>query len=86
MITLEHLKIYQHYARNADALTRWGTDREKKILNHEDWCLLEELLQGLTLIKNGYASTSYAKAVERKLDEHCDSIETIAQLKKLVDP
>lgn len=85
MITLEHLKIYQHYGKDIDALARWGTDEEKKVLKDETWWLFEELLQGLTLIKNGYASTSYAEAVERKLNEHCDGIETITRLKKLVD-
>lgn len=81
MITREHIEIYKKYNGNGDGFVRSGKPTEKEVLNYSDWKLMEELIQDIILIKKGLTSNSYSEKVFQKLNENCDNIETINELK-----
>ena len=54
-------------------------------MKREDWYLIDNLLQELSMIKKGIVSKEYEKKIWEELRSNCDSEETIHQLEKLVD-
>ena len=79
MLTLKQLETYEACGGDADGWTRRGGSPG---MDYEHWLLIDELLQGLHLIRSGLASQRYADrirgtllavtddaAVRRKLDQ-----------------
>lgn len=82
MITLRQIEIYQKYNGDGDDFIRRGTETEKTIIDYPHWALIDSLVQDLILIKKGHASESFAEAFKSRLEESCDSKETIEALLK----
>lgn len=80
MITLKHIEIYKKYNGDGDDFVRRGTVEEKEIMNYYHWSLVDNLVQEIFLIKGGKASDSFAEQIRIKLNENCDSLETIEAL------
>ena len=83
MITLRHIEIYKSYDGDGDGFVRCTTTEEKAVMDYKHWSLIESLIQDIRLIKNGLASEDYARAIYERLQENCDSEETIQELKKI---
>jgi hypothetical protein len=85
MLTSKHIEIYKLYEGNGDGFVRCSSDEERKYMTYEHWALLEDFIQKLHLVKNGLASKLFLENLYRKLQENCDSEETIDKLKQLVE-
>jgi hypothetical protein len=83
MITLEHLKIYFSYKGDGDGFVRHATPFEKKIMNYEDWIMIDSFIQDIVIINNGFASKYYIKKNYEKMLQNCDSEITINELKSI---
>jgi hypothetical protein len=79
MITFEQLKVYSKFGGDGDMIARIGN----QLLTGEEWILITNLLQDLTIINNGYASEDFIAQLNRKLSEGFDNNETIKFLKTL---
>lgn len=84
MITLEKLKIYSKYSGDGDAWIRLGKGGIDSVITSDDWRLIDDLLQDLTIIKNGYAPLSLAISVDKRITETFDNEHTIEFLKSMV--
>jgi len=84
MITLKHLKIYKKYGGDGDAFVRSCTKKEKYLMTFDDWKLIEEFIQGLIIIRNNSASSTFSNNLYNKIEQNCDSQETINDLKDLL--
>ncbi|WP_298613390.1 hypothetical protein [uncultured Odoribacter sp.] len=86
MITQKKLEIYNSFHGDVDTWCRMtmGTDSSYE-MKREDWYLIENLLQELSLMKKGVVSKEYEIKIRKELKDNCDSDETIRQLVKLVN-
>ncbi|MBC7412502.1 MAG: hypothetical protein H7331_08625 [Bacteroidia bacterium] len=80
MITIEKVKIYNIYKGDVDGFGR-ASNRHRKIINHNEFSLLEGLIQDIKLIEKGLASENYISHVNKKLLESCNDMDTINYLK-----
>lgn len=85
MITMCKLKIYTNFKGDGDSWLRFGSKREKALINDEDWFLIDGLMQDIQLVKKGLTSKEYSLSVHNRLIENCDNLETIELLKTLPD-
>ena len=83
MITKDKIQIYKNYGGDVDGWARVGSKKEKELMNDEDWFLIEDLLQDLSLLKSGNSSKEYNAKISEKLKEKCSDEETIKRLKEL---
>jgi hypothetical protein len=83
MITKDKIQIYKNYGGDVDGWARVGSKKEKELMNDEDWFLIEDLLQDLSLLKSGNSSKEYNAKISEKLKEKYSDEETIKQLKEL---
>lgn len=83
MITLKHIEIYESYSGDGDGFVRCATAEEKAVMDYKHWSLLEGLIQDIHLVKKGLASETYMKVINERLQENCDSQETIQTLKEI---
>jgi hypothetical protein len=84
VITIDKIKIYQRFNGDIDGWARVGTKEEKSIMNDNDWFLIEGFIQDINLVKKGLASNTFLKSINERLEEHCDSEETIQAIKDIV--
>jgi hypothetical protein len=80
MITKEKLEIYRYYHGDVDRFGR-GKKSHRSIMNDNDFFLIRNLIQNLTIIKNKLASKQFERETEEMLIEKCDGLETINELK-----
>ena len=85
MITLRHIEIYKTYQGDGDGFVRCAAAEEAHIMKYNEWAFIDNMMQDFKLIKGGYASQTYVKAINEKLQENCDSEETIQALKAIAD-
>ena len=64
MLTLKQLETYEACGGDADGWTRRGGSPG---MHYEHWLLIDELLQGLHLIRSGLASQRYADRIRGAL-------------------
>ena len=83
MLTLKHIEIYKSYNGDGDGFVRCASDEEKAYMNYKHWSLINDFLQDIHLVRNGLVSKSFSENLCRKLQENCDSQETINQLEQL---
>lgn len=83
MITLKHIEIYRKYCGDGDGFARCATKEEKAIMDYKHWSLIDTLVQDLSIIKKGLASTSFINLTEEKLKENSDSKETVEAIKDM---
>lgn len=82
MLTSRHLKIYESFAGDIDAWVRAGDDAG---MSAEKWHLIEEFLQGLSLLRSGAASSSFEANLTERLHAETEDNLVIARLKALSD-
>ena len=82
MLTLEKLKIYDRYEGDIDGWTRTRKNNDKSAMTDDDWFLIDELRQGLSLVSSGRVSAEFAASVESKLFSSTDSETTRQKLRK----
>lgn len=67
MLTVEKLRIYEQFDGDIDGWVLTSRGPSTTEMTDEDWYLIDELLMGLTTVKIGVASPSYAQQVEQRL-------------------
>lgn len=85
MITKEKIKIYKKYKGDVDRYIRLGGKQEWGMMDDKDFFLLRGLLQDLTMVNNGLTAESYSNSVNQRLIENCDGMETVEQIRDLVE-
>ncbi|MCB0740985.1 MAG: hypothetical protein R2796_07650 [Chitinophagaceae bacterium] len=83
MITEDKIKVYKRYDGDIDGWARSGSKKEKSIMSDEDWYVIDGLIQDLSMVKKGLASSGFNENLNVKLKEMCDSDSTVNQLQKL---
>lgn len=83
MITEDKIKVYKHYDGDIDGWARSGSKKEKSIMSDEDWYVIDGLIQDLSIVKKGLASSGFNENLNVKLKEMCDSDSTVNLLQKL---
>jgi hypothetical protein len=68
MITVEKLKLYQYYDGDIDAFGH-GTKRDRKMINDNEFTVIEHLIQDIKLVQKGLASSDYEKELIERLEE-----------------
>ena len=84
MITAKKIKIIAKYNGDGDMWNRLSTYEEKMELNYQEWKLMDDLIQDLTLVQNSATSEEYQLNVQLILNTNFDSEETIKLLKEIV--
>ena len=83
MITLEKLRIYKKYNADIDGWARAGKRDELKIMNDNDWSVIDKLIQEVELVDKGLASKKFKENLNEKMKEFCEDKETEEQLRRL---
>lgn len=83
MITIDKIKIYKRFNGDVDGWARIGTAEEKSIMSDDDWFLIDGFIQDLSLVKKCLASDGFMKSINEKLNENCDTDQTIQEIKDL---
>jgi hypothetical protein len=86
MITYEKLRIYEKFDGDPDGFSRGGSANERQLFADGDWRLIGELLQALTIVQSGAATSEFEEQVNRQLSNAAP--EQIAQdfLRALLAP
>ena len=85
MITAEHIKIFERYKCNEEIFIRLGSKEDKEILTHDNWRVIEDLLQDIELIKNDLIATKFSTGLNIRLTTSCESEEAVRKLKAIVE-
>jgi len=78
---MDKINIYKRLNGDVDGWARIGTKEEKSIMNDNDWFLIESFIQDINLVNKGLASDSFKDSINERLNENCDSEETIQAIK-----
>jgi hypothetical protein len=75
MITWEKLRIYEKFGGDADDFARRSKQSERLSITDEDWRVIEELRQSLSIVQSGLASADFEARVRAQTfdvaqDEH----------------
>lgn len=84
MVTENKIKVYKRYDGDIDVWARSGSKKEKSIMTDEDWYVIDGLIQDLSMVEKGLASSDFNENLNVKLKKICDSDSTVNQLQKLV--
>ncbi|MCD2450345.1 hypothetical protein GO003_008095 [Methylicorpusculum oleiharenae] len=85
MITQYKLEIYKRYNGDLDGWCLLGGDREKTLMNDHDWFEIQELVQKVTLLKQGVVSQAFAQLINQAIQIQTDNEETANLLKELAE-
>jgi hypothetical protein len=85
MITQTKLKIFKRYNGDGDAWARVGKHSEKVAMSDDDWSLIENFIQDIILVKRGLTSPDYAEKLSIKLNEFCETVDVIEEIKRLAE-
>ncbi|MDO8937537.1 MAG: hypothetical protein Q7U98_00085 [Methylicorpusculum sp.] len=83
MITQYKLEIYKRYNGDPDGCCLSGDEREKTLINEHDWFEIQELVQKVTLLKQGLVSRAFAQQINQAIQSQTDNEETAKLLKDL---
>ena len=83
MITFDKLKIYEAFRGDPDMWGRARRRRDREILSDEDWKLIDELIQELTLVNRNLASETNAAQIEKKVQVNTTDSKVADRLKAL---
>lgn len=67
MLTLEKLGVYRMFDGDIDGWARSPRRSELPAMTGDDWFLIDELRQGLSLVSAGRAGCGYSAALEQRL-------------------
>jgi hypothetical protein len=82
MITRQKLEIYDRYHGDNDLFARIG-EKKEKVLMREDWYIIENFIQDISLINKLLASEDFVKTVNSNLQRNCDDAQTVIQLQQM---
>jgi hypothetical protein len=80
MITIEKLNIFRKYQGDGDAFIRAGKKKEQSVMDYSDWRMIDEFIQGISLIKNELASERFEESLTTKLKDYCENQSVIDEL------
>lgn len=83
MITRHKLHLYQYFNADHSDWNLYATPAEKAGMTDWDWDLIERFIQELILLEKGDLSPESRKALEDRLQKHCDSYATAEEVKKV---
>ena len=83
MITIDKLKEYETYHGYYDGFYAQKVKQGINITSDDEWVLIGNLVQDIGLVKKGLTSKEFAKNLDMKLQEYCDSEDTIQKIKDL---
>ncbi|MBS2214031.1 hypothetical protein KEM09_21665 [Carboxylicivirga mesophila] len=66
-ITKYKLEVYHKYDGDSDGLSRIGLPSEKELFENNDWNLIDELYQSISLISKGMTSSDFASKTLNEL-------------------
>ena len=75
MITSEKLSIFKQYKGYFDGYYVQSKGKTM-IITDDEWFLMDNLMQDLSLIRNGLCSELYKKQTIEKIKANCDNAET----------
>jgi hypothetical protein len=81
MITKEKLTMFKYYNGDIDAFGH-GPKRDKKVISENEFHVIDNLIQDIRLVQKGLAGNEYETELNKRLEESCDTSETIDYLKK----
>lgn len=67
MITRAKIAIYEKFGGDIDGRARSGTARDHELITDDEWYLINNLVQRLTVIENGLASTEFTEETYKLL-------------------
>lgn len=76
MLTTEKVEIFKNYKGYYDGYYIQNKN-ESRIISDDEWTLLNDLMQEIFLIRKGLAAESYELRILKKVQENCDSKETV---------
>lgn len=85
MISIQQIRIYQRFGGDADGLALIGTKDEKRAINGNDWALITDMVQDISLVNEGLASANYKAKLLKKLKSNCGDDEVITQLYQMAE-
>jgi hypothetical protein len=85
MLTPEKIKAFKFFNGDIDLWARIGSRKEKALMEEEDWYLIENLIQDIKLVNKGLASSQFSDALEIKISDSCEDVETIKSLTALAE-
>jgi len=85
MITSKHTEIYKLYEGDGDGFVRCSSDEERIYMTYKHWALMEEFIQSIHLVKKGLTAKCFYENLCKKLQENCDSQETINEIIQLAE-
>lgn len=83
MLTLTKIRVYRKYGGDIDGLTRAKNQKDASLVTHDEWFLIDSLIQKLALVKNGKASPEYAKRISVEVRQNVEGEEAINELMEL---
>ena len=86
MISGEKLRIYDKFNGDVDGFSRGGSQIEKSSISDQDWRLIDELIQSLTMVKQGLVSRDFEARVRERLSEVVQDEHTREYLYRLSKP
>lgn len=81
MITTEHVKIFRFFGGDIDNWARMKKPNDT--MTNDIWFKIEDILQNLTLIRNGVASHDYTTQALHSMKSLCESPEVEQKLIEL---
>ncbi len=83
MITLLKLEEYEEYHGFYDGFFIQKVKNGINITNDDEWYLINSLIQDIRIEVKGLASRKFSDNLNKRLEENCDSENTLNQLKYL---
>jgi hypothetical protein len=80
MITIEKLKIYQHFRGDVDGWVRTGSEKDKYIIKNTDWFLIDSLIQDIFLIRKDLVAKSFKTKMINNINTNCENDSTVRVL------
>ena len=77
------LDTYQTFDGDIEEWARISRGRDASGITDDDWSLIEELLQGLSLINSGQASPDFSASIQTLLMESTADEQTRAALREM---
>ena len=83
MITIDNLKEYEEFRGYYDGFYIQKVNRGTNLTSDKSWNLISDLAQDIRFIQKNIAAESFAKEIEQRVKESCDSPETVEYLKNI---
>lgn len=86
MITQKKLRIYEKFNGDIDGFARGSSIDEQASITDQDWHLIDELQQGMTIIQSGAASAQFEAQIRQRLVDAAPDESVRERLRSLSKP